>query len=151
MNITKKLFLGLAVLLTSVPAFANPLVDEVVENSRLRFMEASQLGYSWNLSNEESGPIALLDLYQYRFIILGAGWTSPFPSEKKGAIVGTVGVHLDKLTRLIAPNASNIVRSVVPAVVRPAWDRLTLSYGPGYNFDTERFTHLISVNFQFGE
>ena len=147
----KKLFLSLAVLLASAPAFANPLLDEVVDNSRLRFMESSQLGYAWILNEDVSGPIALMDLYQYRFIVLGAGWTSPFPSEKKGAVVGTVGIHLDKLTRLIAPNASDTVRSVIPAIVRPAWDMLTLSYGPGYNFDTNAVTHLVAINFQFGD
>lgn len=147
----KKTLLAVGLLLAAcAPSFANPLLDEIVDNSKLQFLKSSQLGYAWILNEETSGPIALLNLYQYRFIVLGAGWTSPFPTNTKGAVVGTAGVHLDKLTRLIAPNASDTVRDIMPKVLRPAWEMLTFSYGPGWNFDTSTLTHLVAINFNFG-
>lgn len=125
--------------------------SEIVSNSKAKLLNGAQLGYAWNLSKEDSGPIGLAELYQYRFLVLGAGWTSPFPNDKKGAVIATVGVHLDKLTRLIAPNASDVVKSIMPAMIQPVWDKLTFSYGPGYDFDTKELTHLVAVNFEFGD
>lgn len=127
------------------------LAGDLVKNSRVEFLKSSQIGWSWDLKADNDGaPIALLNIWSYRFIVLSSGWADPFNDEDQGfpSIMG--GIHIDKLVRTIAPNWSDKVKSVVPSAIAPAWDALVLSYGPAYSTDRGEWSHIAAVNFMFG-
>ena len=140
------------------PAFAVTLKEafsnagrDVVANSKVTFLEQAEIGWGWNLRDDSHGsPMALLGLYRYRFVNLNAGWHDPFTSGRTGAPSLLVGIHLDGLARTIAPNSSDFITSIVPAAIRPVWNILTVSYGPGYDVDRGIWGHFLAVNFRFG-
>lgn len=131
-------------------AFSNAGHDFIVK-SKLTFLEQAEIGWGWNLREDTNGsPMALLGVYQYRFINVNLGWHDPFTADRDGIPSILAGLHLDKLVRTIAPGSSDFVKNLVPSAIRPVWEILTVSYGPGYDLDRGLWTHFVAVNFMFG-
>jgi hypothetical protein len=129
--------------------------DDVIAESKLALLEQSQIGWGWDLKKDDNGgPTALLDIYQYRFVIASFGWSNP--SANNIPII-VAGFHIDKLVRQIAPRSADKVRDVIgnafSGALLPVWDILTVSYGPGWDLDKQpkhAITHFVTINFQFG-
>lgn len=128
------------------------LGKDIVDNSKITFLEKAQIGYGWDMSDPDSNgaQTALLGVYEYRFFQLNAGWFDPFSESNNGIPSILAGIHPDKIVRLIAPGMTETVRQVVPEHIRPLWDSLTISYGPGYDLNDGRWTHILALNLEFG-
>lgn len=153
MKLSKLLF-GLLLMGPITPLAAMSLGDigsDIYNNAKISFLDKAQVGWGWNLKHESNGgPMALLSIWEYRFLLLSAGWADATNQELEGAPAILGGVHVDKLVRLIAPNSSEAVRSVIPEVLRKGYDKLTVSYGPAYDLDRGEWTHFVGINMQFG-
>jgi len=124
--------------------------SDIVSNSKIEFLKRAELGYGWRLdkSDTDGAVTALLGIWGYRFLHLNVGVYDPF-SERNNEIPGLLlGVSLDEVVRLIAPNMSDTVRDVMPPVIRPVWNALTFSVGPGLSFNGEGVVPISAINFQ---
>lgn len=151
----KKLFLILALVLAPRWAFAltpTEIGQDIVNQSRITFLKQAQLGWGWNLKQDDAGaPTAILGIYSYRFISANIGWHDPYNQADGYYPSPMVGVALDGLTRAIAPDFSDQVKGYVPAVLQPLWSQLVISYGPLYQVSRGEWSHMLAVNIQFGQ
>jgi len=128
--------------------------NDIIENAKITLLDKAEIGWGWNLKNQTSGgaPMALLDVWEYRFLNLNTGWHDPFGKSegRRGTPSILFGVHADKLARTIAPNSADLIKRLMPEPIRPVWEKITFSYGPGYDLDQGEWTHFAAVNFLFG-
>ena len=133
-------------------ASLSELGQDVVAQSKITLMDKAQVGAAYNLKHDDQlSHMAVLGIWQYRFLSFNAGWSNVFDAEHSGVPALLAGFSIDKATRLIAPGMSDSVQAVIPQAIRPFYDKLVLSYGPGYDLDRGEWTHFLCLSLEFGD
>ena len=139
----KALFLFLAVLVAPALAQAytwGDLKNDVVSQSKLTVLQSAVPAYFWDVENGRPllGVVTPVSTH-FEVFSFDAGWVTPPETDKVGAALLGVSLHVDKLVSALFPNFSEKGTSFVPDAVKPFWDKVTIGTFTGRDLDQQGF------------
>lgn len=115
---------------------------DLIRESKLTILQNATPVFFYDVKNGRSKGGGITTLWNYREILRAdVGWANDLEGTRVGDALGGASVRIDNLISQIFPELKELVNVLVPEATKKFWDKLSIGYGGGWDFDNGEFVH----------